>query len=166
MTWELSKKFKMASKMHVIFKEYYLYVRTSSGQADIFRIGPEKSVERHTKSSGESLWSVPRNPRWRPKWTSFSKNITCMLELAQNKLKFSEYVQKYQQNNILNVLKNPPGAFQEIQDGVQNGHHFSKNISRMLEIAHNKLKFSGQLWKYGQNNTLQVLENPPAAFQK
>jgi len=40
----------MASKMDVIFKEYYLYVRTSSEQADIFRIGPEKSVEQHTKS--------------------------------------------------------------------------------------------------------------------
>ena len=86
---ELSKKFKMASKMAVILKEYYLYVRTSSEQAEIFRIGPEKAVEQHTKSPGQSPWNFPRNSRWRPKWLSFSKNITCMLELAQNKLKFS-----------------------------------------------------------------------------
>ena len=57
----------MASKMTVIFKENYLYVRTSSGQAEIFRIGSEILVEQHTKSPGKS-----------------------------------------------------PGAFQEIQDGVQN----------------------------------------------
>ena len=74
----------MASKMAVIFKEHHLYVWISSEQAEIFRMGPVKSAEQHTKSPGES-----------------------------------------------------PGAFQEIQDGVQNGHHFSKNISRMLEIAHN-----------------------------
>ena len=40
--------------MDVIFKEYYLYVRTNSEQAEIFRIGPDKSVEEHTKSPGES----------------------------------------------------------------------------------------------------------------
>src|SRR6218665_120242 len=57
---QLSKKFKMASKMDIIFKEYYLYVRTSSEQAEIFRIGPEKLVEQHTNSSDESLWSSPR----------------------------------------------------------------------------------------------------------
>ena len=59
----------MASKMDVIFKEYYLYAWISLVQAEIFRIGPEKSAEQHTKSPGESAWS-----------------------------------------------------FQEIQDGVQNGH--------------------------------------------
>ena len=47
----------MASKMAIIFKEYYLYVRTSSEQAEIFRIGPEKAVEQHTKSSGQSTVS-------------------------------------------------------------------------------------------------------------
>ena len=78
----------MASKMAVIFKEYCLYVRTSSGQAEIFRIGSEKLVQQNTKSPGESPWSFPRNSIWRSKWTSFAKNITCMLELAQNKLKF------------------------------------------------------------------------------
>src|SRR6218665_1674385 len=36
----------------------------------------------------------------------------------------------------------------------------------MLEIAHNKLIFSGWLWKYGPNNILKVLENPSAAFQE
>ena len=54
--------------MAVIFKENYLYVRTSSGQAEIFRIGPEKSVEQHTKSPEESPWNFPGNPRWRQKW--------------------------------------------------------------------------------------------------
>jgi len=44
----------MASKMDFIFKEHYLYVRTSSEQAIILRIGPKKSVEQHTKSPGES----------------------------------------------------------------------------------------------------------------
>ena len=46
----------MASKMAVIFKEYYLYVRTSSEQTEIFRIGPEKAVEQHTKSPGENAF--------------------------------------------------------------------------------------------------------------
>src|SRR6218665_4036055 len=111
MSWriplELSKKFKMASKMDVIFKEYYMYVRTSSEQAAIFRIGPEKLVEQHTKSPGESHRCSPRNSRWRLKWTSFSKNITCMLELVQNNLTFSLKAWKYGPNNILKVLENP-----------------------------------------------------------
>jgi len=34
--------------MAVILKEYYLYVRTSSEQAEIFRIALEKSVEQHS----------------------------------------------------------------------------------------------------------------------
>ena len=72
----------MASKMAIIFKEHHFYVRTSSEQAEIFRIGPEKAVEQHTKSPGQSAVSFPRNPRWRPKWPSFSKNITCVFELA------------------------------------------------------------------------------------
>src|SRR6218665_160253 len=103
----------MAFKMTVIFKENYLYVITSSGQAEIFRIGSEKSVEQHTKCPGESFLSFPRNSRWRSKWTSFSKNITCMLKLAQNKLKFSELVQKNKQINILKFLEKPPGAFKK-----------------------------------------------------
>ena len=80
----------MASKMDVIIKEYYLCVRTSSEQAEIARIGPEKPVEQHTESPEESPWGFPRNSRWRPKWPSFSKNITCMFELAQNKPTISE----------------------------------------------------------------------------
>jgi len=51
---KLSQKFKMASKMAIIFKEYYFYVRTSSGEVKIFRIRPEQSVQQHTKSPGES----------------------------------------------------------------------------------------------------------------
>jgi len=39
-------------------------------------------------------------------------------------------------------MENPLGTFQEIQDGVQNGCHFNKNISCTLEIAHNKQKVS------------------------
>ena len=50
----------MASKMAIIFKDNYLYVRTSSEQAEIFRIGPEISVEQQTKSPGESAWSFSR----------------------------------------------------------------------------------------------------------
>jgi len=45
----------MASKMDAIFKEYYSYVRTSSGQAEIFKIGPEKSVEHHTNTE-DTKW--------------------------------------------------------------------------------------------------------------
>jgi len=51
---ELSKKFKMASKMDLIFKEHHLYLWISSEQAEIFRIGPEKPAAQHTKSPGES----------------------------------------------------------------------------------------------------------------
>src|SRR6218665_3146280 len=36
----------------------------------------------------------------------------------------------------------------------------------MPEITQNKLKFLVYLRKYGQNNILKVLENPPAAFQE
>src|SRR6218665_4173337 len=82
-TLELSKKFTMTSKMAIIFKEYYLCVRTSSEQAEIFRLDQKKPAEQHNKSPGESPSSFPRNLRWRPKWPSFSKNITCMLELAE-----------------------------------------------------------------------------------
>src|SRR6218665_3743312 len=112
-TLELSKKFKMASKMAIIFKEYYLCVRISSEQAEIFRIGPGISVEQHTKRPGQSPWS-----------------------------------------------------FQEIQDGVQNGRHLNRNISFMLEIAPNKLKFSLKPRKYGQSNILKVLKNPPGTSKK
>jgi len=49
----------MASKMDVIFKEYYLYIRTSSEEAEIFRIGPEISVEQHTKSPGLTNLRLP-----------------------------------------------------------------------------------------------------------
>jgi len=63
--------------------------RHFSKQAEIFRIGPEKSAEQHTKSPRESHWRFPRNPRWCPKWLSLNKNISCTLEIAHNKLKFS-----------------------------------------------------------------------------
>ena len=80
----------MASKMDVIFKEYYLYVRTSSEQADIFRIGPEKSVEQHTKSPWESTWSSPRIQDGDQNGRHLSKNINSILETPNTKLKFSE----------------------------------------------------------------------------
>jgi len=79
----------MASKMDVIFKEYYLYVRSSPEQADIFRIGPEKSAEQHTKSPGESPATFQKAQDGIQNGRHL-KNISCMLEIAHNKLKFSE----------------------------------------------------------------------------
>ena len=52
-------------------------------------------------------WSVPRNPKWRPKWSSFLKNHSCMLEIAHSMMTFSEQLLEYAQNNILKVLDNP-----------------------------------------------------------
>src|SRR6218665_3666968 len=117
----------MASKMAIIFKENCLYVRTSSGQAEIFRIGPEKSVEQHTKSPEESPWSFPRNPRWRQKWPSFKKNFSSRLEIAHNNQNFLVYLRKYGQTNTLKVLESPSAAFQKTQDGVQNGRHLKNH---------------------------------------
>jgi len=48
-----------------------------------------------------------------------------MLEIT-NKQTFSKYLRKYGQNNILKFRKNLSGALKEIQNGVQNGHHFKK----------------------------------------
>src|SRR6218665_1954698 len=132
----------MASKMAVIFKEYYLCVRTSSEQAEIFRIGPEKLVEQHTKSPGESPWSFPRNPRWRPKWPSFSKNITCMLGLALIKAEISTIGP---QKSVKQHTKSPGKSLWSFSRNSRwhtKWTSFSKNITCMLELTQNKLKFS------------------------
>src|SRR6218665_2247140 len=67
-----------------------------------------------------------------------NKNISCMFEIAHNKLHFFQCSSV----NMGRIIYQKSWIFQEIQDGVQNGRDLNKNISCMLEIAHNKLEFS------------------------
>jgi len=62
-----------------------------------------------------------------------------MPEIAQTKLKFSEYLWKYGPNNILKVLENPLQLSKKSKMAFKMA--VIKKISCMLEIT-NKLKFS------------------------
>ena len=84
-------------------------------------------------------------------------------EQIHNKLKISGNVQQTIPYNILKVPKNPPWAFWEIQDGVQDGRQFH-NLSYLGPIIIKMSLLSLNIGVFDARNSIRTIFNTKIIF--